>query len=124
MVQVADRSAAQVFLTELVERPLLPSAASSLVKLTFDGGATGFGVAESLNAITAVLGGFIMSLYMLGTMGTTPIGGLITGWITDQRSPRASLAVAGFTPLVCAAFVLGGARRIDRQPVIGLGATS
>ena len=276
MVQVADRSAAQVFLTELVERPLLPSAVglsavaqsvgrlggpalaaglyawkgaapcfyfnaasyvavvvsllvlrrdeliprqpvprepgqlrdglrfawrspllrtvllanaaigmltfnfpafySSLVKLTFHGGATGFGVAESLNAITAVLGGFflarrlhhptmrlmalgcallgvsmlwsaisptlglflagmpffgavvvvyttvtqsllqqhtpaekqgrIMSLYMLGTMGTTPIGGLITGWITDQWSPRASLAVAGFTPLVCAAVVL------------------
>jgi len=153
-----------------------PAFYSSLVKLTFHGGATGFGVAESLNAITAVLGGFflarrlhhptmrlmalgcallgvsmlwsaisptlglflagmpffgavvvvyttvtqsllqqhtpaekqgrIMSLYMLGTMGTTPIGGLITGWITDQWSPRASLAVAGFTPLGCAAVVL------------------
>ena len=131
-----------------------PAFYSSLVKLTFHAGAAGFGVAESLNAITAVGAGFvlarrlhhptmrlvalasallgvsmlysavspslslflagmpyfgaavvcyttvtqsllqqhtppekqgrIMSLFMLGTMGTTPIGGILTGWITDR----------------------------------------
>ena len=51
--------------------------------------------------------GRIMSLFALGTMGTTPIGGLLTGWLTDAISPRASLALGGITPLLCAAWLLG-----------------
>ncbi len=156
---------------------------SSLVKLTFHGGAAGFGLAESLNAITAVGGGLllasrlrhptmrlmalacgllgasllysafsptivlfligmpffglavvgyqtvtqsllqqhtpsdrqgrIMSLFMLGTMGTTPIGGLMIGVVIDRWSPRAALAIGGLTPIVCGAAVLWAARRDD-----------
>ena len=163
-----------------------PAFYSSLVKLTFHAGDGWFGVAESLNAITAVGGGFvlarrlrqptmrlvaltsvllgvsllysavsptlalflagmpyfgaavvsyttvtqsllqqhtplekqgrIMSLFMLGTMGTTPVGGLVTGWITDQWSPRASLAIGGLTPLICAALVASAARRVEPRP--------
>ncbi len=153
---------------------------SSLVRLTFHAGASAFGIAESLNAITAVAGGFVlarwmhrptarlfvlaatalgvsliysatsptltlflvgmpffglavvayqtvaqsllqqntpghmmgrvMSLFSLGTMGTTPVGGLLTGWITDAISPRASLALGGIAPIGCAAFIIWVAR--------------
>jgi MFS family permease len=131
---------------------------SSLVRLTFHAGAGVFGLAESLNAITAVGGGFvltkwlrrpslktfilsltllgtsllysassptviwflvgmpyfgavivlyttvaqtvlqqntpnsmqgrIMSLFSLGSMGMTPIGALVAGWLTDAVSPE------------------------------------
>lgn len=149
-----------------------PAFYSSLVRLTFHAGPGAFGVAESLNAITAVGGGFvlarrlhapttrtfavaatllgtsllfsassptvtvflagmpyfgfvvvgyttvsqvivqrhtpdgmqgrIMSLFMLGTQGTTAIGGLATGLLTDAFSPRVSLAVGGLAPIACA----------------------
>ncbi len=153
-----------------------PAFYSSLVRLTFHADPGWFGVAESLNAITAVGGGFllarrlrrprlrlyavgcallgvsllwsagsptlvlflvgmpffgmvvviyqtvaqslvqqhtpldkqgrIMSLFTLGTMGTTPVGGLITGWLTDAVSPRASLALGGLAPVLCAGWIL------------------
>ena len=158
---------------------------SSLVRLTFHAGATSFGLAESLNAITAVGSGFllarwlhrptlrlfalamtllgvsllysatapslelfligmpffgvvvvgyqtvaqsllqqhtpndmqgrIMSLFVLGMLGTTPVGGLLTGWVTDAVSPRASLALGGIAPIGCALWVLWS-RRADRSP--------
>ncbi|HEY4332044.1 MAG TPA: MFS transporter [Ilumatobacteraceae bacterium] len=154
---------------------------SSLTRLTFHAGASAFGIAESLNAITAVAAGFvlarrlhrptarlfalgattlgasllysaasptlmvfligmpyfgivvvgyqtvaqallqqhtpnemqgrIMSLFMLGTLGTTPVGGLLTGWLTDAISPRAALALGGIAPIACAVWVLAAFRR-------------
>lgn len=177
---------------------------SSLVRLTFHAGPGAFGVAESLNAITAVAGGFvlarwlhrptlrlfalscgllglsmlysalsptvtlflvgmpafglvvvtyqtigqsllqqhtpgsmqgrIMSLFVLGTMGTTPVGGLVVGWIIDARSPRAAIALGGIAPLLCAVVLLGLSRRRhdptgdeprlegDSGPLAGVGA--
>jgi MFS family permease len=162
-----------------------PAFYSSLVRLTFHANASYFGIAESLNAITAVAGGFllarwlrnptirlfalacallgasllysalsptvtlflvgmpffgavvvcyqamaqsllqrctpaamqgrIMSLFSLGTMGTTPVGALLMGWLTDAWSPRASLAVGGVAPLLCAA-VLVAAPAANRVP--------
>ena len=160
-----------------------PAFYSSLVRLTFHASPSAFGIAESLNAITAVGGGVVlarsfrhptirllaiassllglsllysasapnltaflagmpvfgivvvgymtiaqsllqqhtplamqgrvMSLFALGSMGTTPIGGLITGWVTDAVSPRASLALGGITPIACAAFL--GVRYLQRR---------
>ena len=154
---------------------------SSLVRLTFHAGPGVFGLAESLNAITAVGGGFmltrwlrrptirtfvlgtvllgtslfysafsptvtlfligmpyfgavivvystvtqtllqqntpgsmqgrIMSLFSLGTMGTTPVGGLISGWLTDAVSPRASLALGGAAPIACGVWILWASRQ-------------
>ncbi|MCU1367150.1 MAG: putative transporter [Ilumatobacteraceae bacterium] len=157
---------------------------SSLVRLTFHAGAASFGLAESLNAITAVSIGFllarwlhrptlrlfalasvllglsliysaaaptltlfligmpffgvvvvgyqtvaqsllqqhtpnemqgrIMSLFVLGMIGTTPVGGLLTGWVTDAVSPRASLALGGIAPIGCALWVVWS-QRADRS---------
>jgi MFS family permease len=44
--------------------------------------------------------GRVMSLYFLGVQGTTPIGALLTGWLTDAVSARAAVAV-GAVAIVC-----------------------
>src|SRR5947209_808531 len=43
--------------------------------------------------------GRMMSLFTLGSMGTTPLGGLIVGFVIDHASPRAAvgLGAAGAT---------------------------
>lgn len=149
---------------------------SSITKVSFHAGSMAFGIAESLNAITAVLGGLLltrvhfiptrrryvlgcgllglslawsalspalwifyasmlyfgaavvfystasqsliqystppayvgrmMSLFMLGTMGTTPVGGLISGWLIDAVSPRAAIGAGAIALFVCGAAVL------------------
>ena len=38
----------------------------------------------------------------VGTLGTTAVDGLLTGLITDAISPRASLALGGIAPILCA----------------------
>jgi len=148
---------------------------ASLVKKAFEADSVYFGIAESLNAITAVAGGIIisrmrielslklyaiaclalgisltwsaasptmfiflagmlyfgitvvfyqtaaqsllqratppqligrvMSLYMLGLMGTTPIGGLLMGWIIDAVSARAAVGLGGASLLLAAAVI-------------------
>ncbi len=37
--------------------------------------------------------GRVMSFYVLGAMGTTPIGGLIAGWLIDAAGPRAAIGL-------------------------------
>jgi MFS family permease len=176
-----------------------PAFYSSLVRLTFHADASSFGLAESLNAITAVAGGFVlarwlhrptlrlfsvatvllgaslvysaasptvtlflagmpffgavvvsyqaigqallqqhtpaamqgrvMSLFTLGTMGTTPVGGLVTGWITDAWSPRASLAVGGTAPILLGLLLLARPARPRHDgepatPTVGADATA
>jgi MFS family permease len=39
------------------------------------------------------MAGRMMSLYTLGTMGTTPIGGLIVGWVSDQATTRVAVGL-------------------------------
>jgi MFS family permease len=46
--------------------------------------------------------GRMMSLYTLGTMGTTPLGGLIVGWVIDAASPRAAVGLGA-----CSAMTVG-----------------
>jgi MFS family permease len=58
--------------------------------------------------------GRVMSLYVLGTIGTTPIGAMITGVITDTTSARVSLLV-GAASLFLSAIVLWIFER--RRPV-------
>lgn len=57
--------------------------------------------------------GRMMTLLTLGWFGTTPVGALLIGWIADALSPRAAMAVAGATCLVCAAAL---ALRKERTP--------
>ena len=43
--------------------------------------------------------GRMMSLYTLGTMGTTPLGGLLVGWVMDTASPRAAVGLGAGSAL-------------------------
>jgi MFS family permease len=144
---------------------------SSIVTIDFHAGSLAFGIAESLNAITAVIGGIlltraprtptrrsfavacfalglslawsaasptlaiffagmlyfgaavvyystvsqsliqqntppaligrVMSFYTLGIMGTTPIGGLISGLVIDAFDPRAAIGLGAASLFVC-----------------------
>jgi MFS family permease len=161
---------------------------SSLVTRDFHAGSLAFGIAESLNAVTAVLGGLIltrsprtpsrrtyalaclglgislawsaaspsvgifyagmlyfgasvvfytttaqsliqqntprdmigrvMSLFTLGIMGTTPIGGLLGGWVIDAFDPRAAIGLGAASLFVCGS-VVAVLTRADALPRAG-----
>ena len=57
------------------------------------------------------MGGRMMSLYTLGSMGTTPIGAVLVGLIIDHVSPPAAIGVGGASAIVSGtALVLRGLR--------------
>lgn len=55
--------------------------------------------------------GRVMALYALVFLGSTPIGGPIIGWISQQWGPRAGLFVGGVLSLLAAAWAVWGLRR-------------
>ena len=55
--------------------------------------------------------GRVMSLFMLGTMGTTPLGGLIVGLVIDAADPRAALGLGAASLFACAGVIAWLARR-------------
>jgi MFS family permease len=44
--------------------------------------------------------GRMMSLFTLGSMGTTPLGGLIVGYVIDHASPRAAVGLGGASAIL------------------------
>jgi MFS-type transporter involved in bile tolerance (Atg22 family) len=46
------------------------------------------------------MAGRMMSLYILGSMGTTPLGALLVGWVTDVVSPRAAVGLGAGSALL------------------------
>jgi len=50
-----------------------------------------------------VLRGRVMAVYMITLLGSTPIGGPIVGWVSQQFGPRWGLAVGGVATLFTAA---------------------
>ncbi|CAN5484224.1 MFS transporter [soil metagenome] len=59
--------------------------------------------------------GRVMALYMIVFMGSTPIGGPITGWLSGAMGPRAGLVMAGLAGFVAAA---GAAIAFRRRPLV------
>jgi predicted MFS family arabinose efflux permease len=47
--------------------------------------------------------GRVMALYSIVFLGSTPLGGPLTGWLGEAVSPRASLVMAGVGALLVAA---------------------
>jgi MFS family permease len=60
------------------------------------------------------MGGRIMSLYTLGSMGTTPIGAVLVGLIIDHVSPRAAIGLGAASAMLCGAALLLRARWSDK----------
>ena len=44
--------------------------------------------------------GRVMSFWTVAFLGTTPIGGPLVGWISQQYSPRWALAVGGIAAVL------------------------
>ena len=57
--------------------------------------------------------GRVMSVYSITILGTTPIGGPLVGWISEQFGPRYGLAIGGVATL---AIILFFARTLLRAP--------
>lgn len=78
-------------------------------------------VAQSLiqQATPHEMAGRVMSLFTLGSMGTTPVGGLVAGFVIDAASPRAALGLGAVTLFICAAITAHLARgdRVAHEPV-------
>ena len=53
-------------------------------------------------AVTPEMRGRVMALYSVVFLGSTPIGGPLTGWLAETYDPRAALLLAGVTGLFAA----------------------
>lgn len=58
--------------------------------------------------------GRMMSLYTLGSMGTTPLGGLIVGFVADHGSPRAAVGLGAASALLVG-LAVALRSRLERQ---------
>ena len=61
---------------------------------------------------TPSMRGRVMSLWAVGFMGSTPIGGPLVGWIVQVAGARSGLAVGGLSCLVAAAIGLVAMRQL------------
>ena len=101
--------------------PTLPLELAALVPLgaasvTF---AAGINSSLQLDADPAMRGR-VMALYSIVFLGSAPIGGPITGWLSEAIDPRAALVLAGAAGLAAAigarmAFARGAARTPPRD---------
>lgn len=98
---------------------LLAAAAPTLATegvAIFAMGATAFAfiaVANTTIQLTAApeMRGRVMALYAIAFLGSTPIGGPIVGWISQQYGPRAGFAIGGIGAILATA---AAARSIAR----------
>jgi MFS family permease len=72
-------------------------------------------------AVAPEMRGRVMALYSVVFLGSTPIGGPLTGWLAETYDPRAALLLAGVTGLLAAwaahvSFARAARRRVV-QPV-------
>ena len=65
--------------------------------------------------------GRMMSLYTLGSMGTTPLGGLIVGLVIDHASPRAAVGLGAASALLVGLAMIVRWRLGDRETSVQAG---
>ena len=93
--------------------PTTPLALLAALPLGF----TSFLVISGSNATAQLyadpaMRGRVLALFSMVFLGSTPIGGPIVGWISQELSPRAGLAIGGIATALVAAWV---ARRLPRH---------
>jgi MFS family permease len=64
---------------------------------------------------TPSMRGRVMSLWAVGFMGSTPVGGPLVGWVVEVAGARSGLAVGGLSCLVAAAIGLVAIRKLHRR---------
>jgi MFS family permease len=94
-----------------------PTAAVFLASMPFFGFAVVSYVTSSQSFVQqrapSGMGGRMMSLYMLGSMGTTPIGALLVGVVIDRVSPRGAVGLGAAAAILTGLVLLVLARRDD-----------
>jgi len=105
--------------------PTLPLEAVALVPLGAASVTFAAGVNSSLQlAADPTMRGRVMALYSMVFLGSAPIGGPLTGWLSQAIDPRAALVLAGASGVVAAigaraAFASAGGR--SRHPRLHAG---
>jgi len=84
-----------------------PTLATEFIAI-FAVGATAFAFIATANTtiqLTAApeMRGRVMALYAIAFLGSTPIGGPIVGWVSQQFGPRAGFALGGIAAIVATA---------------------
>ena len=59
--------------------------------------------------------GRVMALYAIVFLGSTPLGGPLTGWLAETVDPRAGLVLGGLAALTAAALARVAFARRDAQ---------
>ena len=75
-------------------------------------------------AVPDELRGRVISVYTTVFVGSTPLGGLVTGWLASTLGVPASLAISGAGCLVSGGIVLLWLRRIQARRGVALAAPS
>jgi MFS family permease len=87
--------------------PTLPLEMGALVLLGLAAVTFAAGINSGLQLAAAPeMRGRVMALYSIVFLGSTPLGGPLSGWVGETVSPRASLVLAGAGALVVAAAAL------------------
>jgi MFS family permease len=80
--------------------PTFPLQLAALVPLGAMSVTFAAGVNSSLQlAVTPEMRGRVMALYSVVFLGSTPVGGPITGWLSEVAGPRAGLVLGGVAAL-------------------------
>ena len=100
-----------VFGSAILAASLAPTLGVFVFLVAFVGGAQILFMATS-NTITqlradARMRGRVMSVHAMAVLGSTPIGGPLVGWISQQYGPRYGFAIGGVATLI-GTLVLGG----------------
>ncbi len=66
---------------------------------------------------TAMMRGRVMALLSVAFLGSTPIGGPITGWVSEAAGPRAGLAIGAVAAVVTGLLALAFVRSRDAEVV-------
>ena len=106
-----------VFTMALTLAPSTGWALAAMLPLGF----TSFLVISGTNAMAQIqsdpaMRGRVLALFSMVFLGSTPIGGPIVGWISQEWSPRAGLAVGGIATALVTIWVARHARRTKDRP--------
>jgi MFS family permease len=107
--------AAVAFGAALVAAALAPTFAVELLVLV-PVGAAGIAFTAMANGVLQTetapeMRGRVAALFTVAFLGSTPIGGPIIGWVSQQLGPRAGLWVGGVATLVVTVAAIAGIRR-------------
>jgi MFS family permease len=61
--------------------------------------------------------GRVMALYSIVFLGSTPIGGPLSGWLAEAIDPRAALVMAGVAAIVGGLLARFAFDRVARIPI-------